>query len=143
MSCVKCGSDNRYKFGFYNGLQKWKCKDCGHASCRTAPRGKDPEWKRLALVMICEGVPIRAIARIFGEMGRRISDVAIGKWLRQAGAGAPKAPDHVIRDAQIIELDEMYLFCQKNSRNTGCGWLLIPLPENLSLGESVIVLAPR
>ena len=87
--------------------------------------------------MYLEGLGFRSIGRILG-----VSNVAVLKWVRKAGeilqenignrsAFSPKVA--------VMELDEMWHFIQKKTTESGCGWLLIEMPQSNGSGRSEVV----
>lgn len=86
MECLKCGSTDRFKNGFYDGKQKWKCRECGHSSCRSTRRGAPIEIIRLALTLVLEGVGFNGTARILTSFGYKCTENAVIGWVRKFGS---------------------------------------------------------
>ena len=118
LCCKKCQSENFVKSGHTRGFQRYKCKDCGCQFTPTAPRGKNPALKSLAVVLyaFC-GVSMGNIARIF-----KVSTVAVLKWIRTA-ARAVETP--ATQSADVVMIDEFWLFVNGKKTLVGCGEPLI------------------
>jgi transposase-like protein len=114
MPCRHCGSADLRKHGTANGAQRFRCRSCGRYGSDKPPRYSGAV-KAQALDMYLNNVGIRKIARFVGA-----SPAGVLKWIRaehdrvqarlaQAEPpGQPTGPD-------IIEMDEIYTFVQKNS----------------------------
>ena len=126
-SCKLCGSDKVKKNGFSsNGQQRYLCKSC----CKTFGEGdkrvKYNLEKRLKVIkMYLEGIGLRSIERIEG-----ISTPLIIKWIRGFSSMLRKElqeaniPDDT-KNIDILELDELFTYCQKNFAKSTYGLLLI------------------
>ena len=124
VSCKHCGSGLFVKNGFVQGKQRYKCRDCGRTFRAGDGRVKYDMATRLrVLAWYLEGVGIMSIERREG-----VPNPLIIKWIRGFGEtlrrrlNSTPTPDH-IEDIQILELDELYSFCQKNSAKSTCGLL--------------------
>jgi transposase-like protein len=137
MHCPNCKSANKVKSGFNAGKQRYKCKSCGCNYTQSNSNSKPNHIKKQALHMYLEGLGFRSIGRILG-----VSNVAVLKWVRKAGdilqenignrsAFSPKVA--------VMELDEMWHFIQKKTIESGCGWLLIEMPQSSGNGRSEVV----
>ena len=126
MRCFSCGSKEAVKAGFVRDVQRYKCKKCGYHY--TSGRSRFPvETKAIALRLYTEGCSLRMISRAVGA-----SAVTVMKWVRKSG-------EQLLRDAMkrqykyryypSLELDELCTFIVKKNGGSGCGWLLIELPE--------------
>ena len=137
MECPKCSSLNYVKYGRNHGKQRYKCKGCGHQFTSFQPRGASKETKNFALKLYLEGVSLRAIGRLL-----KVSNVAVLKWIRRFGEQAEQIHQKEIsklRKVSVMEIDEMHHYIGKKSTQSGCGWLLIEVPEKYSGSQSVIV----
>ena len=86
------------------GHQRYRCKACGRNFTATPARGRPPAMKALAVLLYALGnVSQGMIARLLG-----VSHVAVYKWVRAAGEGAP-APSATPSD-NIVQIDEMWHF---------------------------------
>ena len=113
--CKHCGSDKRVKNGYVQGKQRYKCKECSKTYREGDLREKYSNEKRIRVIKwYLEGVGIMSIERMEG-----VPNPLIIKWirkfskiLRQKLNETPIPED--IKDIQIIELDELFSYCQKN-----------------------------
>ena len=114
--CKNCGSALCVKNGFMNGLQRYRCKCCRYNFTLTAPRGKHPGLKSLAVLLYgMAGVSITKIAKIVG-----VSHVAVYKWVKAAGEAAA-ASRFLDEDAEIVMIDEMWPYVEGKKRKFGSG----------------------
>ena len=143
MQCLKCGSSERFKNGFYQGRQKWKCKECGHTSCRITPRGAPIEIIRLALTLTLEGVGFNAASRILTAFGYKCTENAVIGWVRKFGCKAHTLDATTKPTVKYIQIDEMFSYCKKKTTNDTCGWLLMGVQGGKSPRELAIVLPKR
>lgn len=127
MECCKfCGHDGLVKNGFYAGKQRYKCKACLRSMTAGDRRVRyDHDKKIKVLKMYLEGVGIRSIERLEG-----VSSPLIIKWIRNASAIiqrklAEAAPKEGLENIQILELDELFSYCQKKHEKSTYGLLLI------------------
>jgi len=140
MHCIRCGSKDCHKSGFTSGKQRYRCKNCHYHFTTAKQRGVSLEKKLLALKLYKEGLGFRAIGRIV-----EVSNVAVLNWVRAAGAlMKEQVLSHTptdIEELEIIELDEMWHYTQKNSKNCGYGLLyLVPHDECLPLKSALVEL---
>lgn len=140
MHCLKCGSTERFKNGYYQGKQKWKCKDCGHTSCRVTPRGAPIEIIRLALTLVLEGVGFNGTARILTAFGYKCTENAVIGWVRKFGTKAQIIDSATKPTVKYIQIDEMFSYCKKKTTSDSCGWLLMAVQAGKSPHELAIVL---
>ena len=141
MHCCRCGSVESVKSGKMNGLQRYRCKGCGYHYTNTHGRGYPLEMKLQAVRLYKEGVGFRGIGRLLG-----VSNVTVLKWMRDAGKllkqkVLSQLPEQV--DAMdVIEIDEMWHYVQKNSKNCGYG-LLCLVPHDASLPLKWVAVARK
>ena len=142
MQCSRCGSGSFHKSGRMNGHQRYKCRDCGYHFTNAHGRGFPLEMKLWALRLYKEGVGFRGIGRLLG-----ISNVTALKWIRDIGThlkqqALSQLPADV--DAMdMIEIDEMWHYTQKNSANYGYGLLcLVPRDASLPLKWAAVAEKP-
>ncbi|MCH2227487.1 MAG: helix-turn-helix domain-containing protein [Candidatus Caenarcaniphilales bacterium] len=139
ISCKRCGSREKIKSGFQNGKQRYKCKSCNRYFVERDDREKYSfEDKLRALRLYKRGLSLRSIAEFIGT-----NNVTIFHWIRNFGKDLK---EHIVNldlnilGSEIIEIDEMWHYCQKNEKNFGFG-LLFHEPEgkllllNLALEE--------
>ena len=139
MKCLKCGSAERRKNGYYEGRQKWQCKECGHTSCRAAPRGAPIEIIRLALTLTLEGIGFNATARILTSFGYKCTENAVIGWVRKFGSKAHALDAATRPTVRYVQIDEVFSYVKKRATSDSCGWLLMVVPEGESPRELVIV----
>jgi len=54
MKCRKCSSEKRIKFGKADGVQRYKCKNCGYLyTVERRSTEKPPEMKDKAIMFWC------------------------------------------------------------------------------------------
>jgi transposase-like protein len=143
MKCLKCGSSERFKNGFYQGRQKWKCKECGHASCRISPRGAPIEIVRLALTLTLEGVGFNATARVLTAFGYKCTENAVIGWVRKYATKAQIIDSATKPTVKYIQIDEMFSYVKKKTTNDTCGWLLMEIQAVESPRKLAIALPKR
>ena len=123
LQCTRCGARDFRKNGTHAGVQRYRCRACGgYFSDR--PRKFGFADKAKALDMYLNNVGIRKIARFMGA-----SPALMVRWVKAFGAqvsaqiaaaGASTATDA----PDIIEMDEVYTFVQKNSSAPSYGVLI-------------------
>ena len=125
-NCKYCLSDKLVKNGIVHGKQRFKCKDCGKNSRAGDLREKySTEVKIKVVKMYLEGMGIRAIERLEG-----VSNPLIIQWIRKFSKILRHELDKVeipqdAKNIQILELDEMFSYCQKKLTKSTYGLLLI------------------
>ena len=126
INCRHCGSSSLKKNGKNScGSQRYRCKDCSKTFCLVDKRLKHSPQKRLKVMkMYLEGVGIRSIERL-----ESVSNVLILYWIRKFSdiirkeISAIKIPEDS-RDIEILELDELFSYVKKNSKECMYGLLL-------------------
>jgi transposase-like protein len=130
LTCRHCGSERTRKNGLNYGTQRYKCNTCGRTFSATPPKYGD-EIKRKALLMYLNNVGIRKTALFLGT-----SRTSVLNWIKQKHTILQEMihnfQPNVSESADIIEMDEIYTFVQKNSRGQSFGLL--------SLGEKIVLL---
>ncbi len=123
--CKLCGGVSLVKNGFNSsGNQRYKCRSCCKTFCVGDNRLKYDMKKRLKVMkMYLEGVGIRSIERI-----ENVPNPLIIKWVRNFSniirkelANAKISKDN--KNIEILELDELFTYCQKNSKEFTYGLL--------------------
>lgn len=133
MKCPKCGSEDKVKNGRVNdGFQRYRCKNCG-CNYTKEGRGYPKELRLLALRMYLEGIGFRGIGRLL-----KVSNVTVLNWVKEAGRKLIDLKSDEPKHVHMLEIDEMHSYIQKKTMSSGCGWLLIELPER-SLGSGSVV----
>lgn len=123
MQCHHCGSASYRRNGSYKGVQRYICKECGRSFTDRGERF-DKATKAQALDMYLNNVGIRKIARFTGA-----SPAGVLKWIRKAArdmaASLTRAAERVLTETpDVIEMDEIYTFVQKNSSAPSYGLLI-------------------
>jgi len=121
-SCKFCGSKHLRKNGFNGGVQRYKCKECGKNQREGDRRVKYSHEQKLKVIkMYLEGIGIRSISRLEG-----MSPPLIVHWIRQSSelireklAEARAVCEK--SDIQILELDELFSYVQKNETGSISG----------------------
>jgi transposase-like protein len=129
--CTGCGSEDYKKNGSYKGVQRYHCKSCG-MYFSTKPRKFSYVEKKRALDMYMNNVGIRKIARFIGA-----SPALIVRWIRDFGNTICRQVEEAKTEVKnklpdIIEMDEIYTFVKKNSKEQSYGLLI--------LGRNVVLL---
>ena len=113
MRCSGCGSEAVIKRGRKGGYQRFVCRDCGRYGTDRQPKFT-AQTRAMAIDMYMNSMGIRAIGRVLGA-----SPAAVLNWIRKEHA----ALQHQVAQAaptdtgapDIIEMDEIYTYVQKNS----------------------------
>ena len=127
IKCKHCTSVSAVKNGkTNNNKQRYKCKECGKVFRLGDVREKYSfEQKMRVLSWYLDGAGIRSISRNEG-----VSTPLIIKWIRsfskilRAKMNEINIPEDA-KKIQILELDEMFTFCQKKLTKSTFGLLLI------------------
>lgn len=124
--CKHCGKDNAVKNGHVRGKQRYECKACGKTFRVGDLREKYTNEKRLRVIKwYLEGAGIMSIERM-----EKVSNPLIIKWIRKFSKilrhqlKEVKIPDDA-KKIEIIELDELFSYCQKKLTKSTYGLLLI------------------
>lgn len=123
MECTRCGSADVRKNGSYEGVQRFRCRSCGRYFTDKAPRF-GPAVEARALDMYLNNVGIRKVARFTGA-----SPAGVLKWIRKAHRSLLDRLEHAVSQVgedlpDIIEMDEIYTFVQKNTAAPSYGLLI-------------------
>lgn len=125
MDCRHCGSDDVVKNGSdRTGAQRFHCRACGRYFRDRAPKFSKAVQAQ-AVDMYLNNVGIRKIARFTGA-----SPAGVLKWIRKAHKALAEQLAEASRQVEdhapdIIEMDEIYTFVQKNSAAPSYGLLLV------------------
>ncbi|MDD5704090.1 MAG: DDE-type integrase/transposase/recombinase [Dehalococcoidales bacterium] len=83
--CKLCGSENVIRFGRYNGIQRWKCKDCQRkfADNNALPGMRIPhEWVSTAIGAYYIGRSLTSIPEVMYQLcGDFVTKASIDKWV--------------------------------------------------------------
>ncbi|WP_339040208.1 hypothetical protein [Candidatus Lariskella endosymbiont of Hedychridium roseum] len=115
LSCKHCGSIGSTKNGYIKGRQRYKCLECKKSYKSGDMRVKYSLNKKMKVVsMYLEGVGIRSIERL-----EKVSSSLIIKWIRKFSKLLKQRLNDVTipedaKQISIIELDELFSYCQKN-----------------------------
>lgn len=119
MDCPRCRGQNLRKAGLKDGAQRYCCRTCGRYCTDKAPKFS-AETKALAVDMYLNNVGIRKIARFVGA-----SPAGVLRWIRKeheaVQARMAGAKSSASNQPDIIEMDEIYTFVQKNSSGRSSG----------------------
>jgi transposase-like protein len=127
IQCKHCGSVSAVKNGRTdNKKQRYKCKECAKVFRIGDHRQKYSfEQKLRVLKWYLDGAGISSISRNEG-----VSTPLIIKWLRgfakilRARLNEVEIPQNA-RNIEILEIDEMFTYCQKKLTKSTSGLLLI------------------
>jgi transposase-like protein len=113
MICPRCQSNALRKSGLKKGAQRYRCRDCGRY-CTDKPPRFSAQLKAQAIDMYLNSVGIRKIARFVGA-----SPAGVLRWIRKEHASLQAKMAQVdaaeTDQPDIVEMDEIYTFVQKNS----------------------------
>lgn len=126
VKCKHCGSSDKVKNGNVLGKQRWKCKSCSKTYRDGDLREKYTNEQRLRVIKwYLEGAGIMSIERMEG-----VPNPLIIKWIRKfsrilrSRLNEVEIPEDA-KKIQIIELDELFSYCQKKLTRSTYGLLLI------------------
>ena len=124
MTCHHCGSDDYRKNGSFEGTQRFICRSCGRSFTSRGHRIAR-SVKEQALDMHLNNVGVRKTARFV-----KASPASVINWIRAAGkrlaAQLRDAADQVAETMpDVIEMDEIYTFVQKNNAGPLSGLLIV------------------
>lgn len=123
MRCRGCGSEDTVKNGRHAGVQRYRCRSCGRYFRESEPKfGKAVEAQ--ALDMYLNNVGIRKIARFTGA-----SPAGVLKWIRKAHKALGEQLAQAAQSVEagmpdVIEMDEIYTYVQKNDSAPSYGLLI-------------------
>ena len=124
--CKHCGSKERVKNGFVQGKQRYKCLDCRNTYREGDLRERySLETKLRVIKWYLEGAGIISIERM-----EKVPNPLIIKWIRKFSSilrrrlNEAEIPEEA-RKIEIIELDELFTYCQKKLTASTYGLLLI------------------
>ncbi len=114
MDCPRCESSDLIKRGPKNGWQRYMCRGCGRYCTDRAPKFS-AQTKAMAVQMYLNSMGIRAIGRVL-----KASPAAVLNWIRKEHGVvqqrmAQQAKPAEAGEPDIIEMDEIYTYIQKNS----------------------------
>lgn len=123
MRCRHCGSEDYIRNGRHGGVQRFRCRACGRYFRETEPRF-GPAVEARALDMYLNNVGIRKIARFTGA-----SPAGVLKWIRKAHKALSEQLGQASQSLEaqmpdVIEMDEIYTFVQKNDAGPSYGLLI-------------------
>ena len=127
-NCKKCASKNVYKNGKVRGKQRYKCKACGlnfTLGDKRNLRAKNIKIKELAIQLYLLGLGFRAIGKFLN-----VSNVSVLNWVRKSGQTVPQLP--LPLSVRVMELDEMWHYCQKKREKYGYGWQFVVIAHKSS-----------
>jgi len=127
--CKKCDSLEVYKNGIVRSKQRYKCKKCGYNFTQGDKRkalSKPEILKNQAIQLYLLGLGFRAIGRFLG-----VSNVSVLNWVRQYGAKSELMID-TKTEIEVMELDEMWHYCQKKKARFGSGWQFVVIAKKSS-----------
>ncbi len=136
-NCKGCGSDKLIKNGKSSqGVQRYKCKECGSTYGEGDRRLKHGLEKRLKVIkMYLEGIGIRSIERLEG-----VSNPLIIYWIRHFAElmrkemrrrAIPNSP----KDIAIVEIDELFTYYKKRPEEHMYGLLLTETETKLLISK--------
>ena len=123
LACRHCGSERTRKNGTGGGVQRHLCRACGRTFVERAPRYGAAVRAR-AVHMHLNNVGVRKIALFLG-----CSPASVVNWIRRTHGDLAErlrqAADRVEAGIapDVIEMDEVYTFVQKNPAGPWCGLL--------------------
>jgi IS1 family transposase len=118
MTCRKCNHDKVKKFGCRNGVQRYRCNSCSAVFTEQEPRvgshyTRQDEAEK-ALVMMLEGMSVRAISRITGLHKNTILSLMV-----TASENAQRVFDKYVRNVKpkFVQLDELWCMVGAHGKN--------------------------
>jgi len=122
--CKFCSSNKVIKSGITRGVQRYHCKDCKRHYVLGDKRQKyDNKIKSQAVVMYLNNCGFRAIGRILD-----IPFQLVHHWIKQAGKIVEEEVNNRQKnntDIDVLEMDELFTFVEKNAGKYEYGLLLI------------------
>jgi hypothetical protein len=139
MLCKHCGESDYRKDGILRGKQRYTCKHC--MRCFSSGDGRkryNDHQKLAALALYKEGMGFRGIGRYLG-----VSYQTVLRWTQTAGEEIKR----IVRgdlpkdlpSMDMIVIDEMWHYTQKNRINCGYGLLYLPARDASSPSKWVLV----
>jgi transposase-like protein len=126
IKCKHCRSNRKVKSGYVQGKQRYQCKTCHKTYREGDSRERYSMEKKLGVIKwYLEGVGIRSIERM-----EQVPNPLIIKWIRKFGKivkqrlNETEIPEDA-KKIEIIELDELFAYCQKKLTKSTYGLLLI------------------
>jgi len=123
MDCKHYRSEKTRKNGTNHGIQRYKCNTCGKTFSAKPPKFSK-EIKHQAILMYLNNVGIRKTALFLGA-----SRTTVLNWIKQKHSILQDLSQHfqpnISEVADIIEMDEIYTFVQKNSNEQSFGLLFL------------------
>ena len=124
--CKHCGSEGLVKNGLVKGKQRYKCKLCSKSTRSGDNRVKYSLEKKIKVIkMYLEGVGIMSIERL-----EAVPNPLIIYWIRNLSKLLKEKLTSIqvpaeAKDIEILELDELFTYCQKKLPECTFGLLLI------------------
>lgn len=109
MTCRKCNHDKVKKFGCRRGIQRYRCNSCSAVFTNEQPRMGShyirQDQAEKALIMMLEGMSIRAISRITGLHRDTVLSLMV-----TAAEKAQRVFDRMVRNVRpkFVQLDELW-----------------------------------
>ena len=116
MNCPQCRKEEKVKNGFVRGVQRYKCKNCGHNYTKSSRYHYSEEKRKRCIELYLEGVGFRGIARL-----ENVSHTTVMNWVRELGDRIQDFIQPEERKVAIMEVDEMHHFVKKKRKNAGYG----------------------
>ena len=142
MTCIKCNHTNIRKFGRRNNCQRYRCNSCSAVFTDQQPRmgshyTRQDEVEK-ALMLMLEGMSIRAISRITGLHKNTILSLML-----TAAKSAQRVLEAKISNvkANYVECDEVWCFVAKKAKRVrksdpaefGDQWVFVALDAETKL----------
>ncbi len=121
MTCPKCAHADLKRFGTYGAkkIQRYRCRDCGatFSPLQPKPLGRHTtpvEEASKAVSMLCEGMSVRAVARLTG-----LHKNTILRLIRTLGDKCARLFDLTVRNvpSRRVQCDEIWAFCGSKQKN--------------------------
>jgi transposase-like protein len=132
--CKRCESENTVKSGILRNKQRWLCKACNYNFVEGDERKtwRDTRYEKqraLATLLVCLGLSYRAAGLVVGVVRNTVYE-----WFKGFASNIelPKPEGKV----DVVDMDEMWHFVQKKSKNAGYGkpqrLLMVQLDSSMS-----------
>ncbi len=132
--CKHCNGTKSTLSGIVLGKQRYKCKDCGRTFREGDKRIVYSSEKRMRVIKCyLEGVGIRSIERL-----ENVANPLIIHWIRSFSRKLQEKLRNQkidVKNIEILELDELFTYCQKKLPKSMYGLLLIGTETKLLISK--------
>ena len=118
MTCKHCGSSNIVKYGTFNGIQRYWCKDCKRkfTDNKAAPKMKTPQY------IIDKVLELRKANATYAMITQQLQDMygvhiekaCLSRWCRKYGIVPSGSSPHTKRDRDAL-IEKLVACCKKGT----------------------------